>query len=501
MKNSSILQTLFGIFLLAFLLPPATAQKRSFGDLETVVMTSTGIIKSGDEVKGYYFLHHRKGDKRGEMEYVLQLVDQNLEPVGKKTFKGNNSLSVTSVAYNGDLLAVRLVDTEEEKSWVQLLDGEGKSVDRTTLSYTIYDHPQYAESMTSQGYFPLAAVPGGFMSYSTTTAKKSAMSKTGYEIRFIPNDPEGKSWKLSSNEDREEFEAAGFLAADENIVLSFVGRRDGLMSRAMYFDVLAVDLQTGKELFTYRASEMENTVWLTDATVSGDRILLGGQYFGPDDKMIKDRPQGLALIELDRSGKEKKESYLSYEQSLGKHFEMDSKGRVEGIGNLMLHGLHITPDGSVVAAMEGFTTFNKLVTIKDALLLYLDPTMKLQTVEHLEKDQRTVELPMKGAALAGPMVLGFAAKSIGAFDFSYMQPNEDVVTVSFLNFERRKGEKNGLSVYTCTLLDGAFTRDKIRLDSDSDRASVFPSKDGYVMVMEYFAKEKRLDARLERLRM
>jgi len=68
-----------------------------------------------------------------------------------------------------------------------------------------------------------------------------------------------------------------------------------------------------------------------------------------------------------------------------------------------------------------------------------------------------------------------------------------------MNWNRRRGEKNGYNFGSVTHADGTQTTDEIKLDGSADRVRVYPAQEGNVLVIEYFGKEKRLDMRLEQL--
>lgn len=477
-----------------------TAQKRSFEDLYEVELKNAGVIQDGTEINGYYFFNRTQEGKRKSRVFELQLVDHNLEPIGKTEFIGSDDMSVTSVAYNGQYLAVRLVDPRADETRLEILDSSGKTIQTVKLPYSLYDHPKYAASQTSMGLFPLYPVKNGFIAYSNQPSKKSMMSKTKYEIIFVPHAEAEDGWTKKSSEKSELFEAAGFLGADDELILNTIYQRKGLLSMDMTFDIVALNTKTGKQHFRYTSNKSRYPVWITEAIFKEDQILLSGTYYEKDGKTMKDRPIGLAVIRLDRNGDEIEEEYISYQKTLGKKLELDNKGRIKDAGNVYIHDVALTPSGELIAIGETYKVFNNDVTIKDGLMLSLTPELEFQSVEILEKDAHTASLG-RGVSLAGPVLKGMAAKSLQWFDFEYLQKDGELITASFLNYERRKGEANGFSIYSYTFTEQAFNQNKIRLDSESDNAVIFPARNGYIMVMEYFAKEKRLDTRLERLKL
>src|SRR5690606_19389648 len=86
--------------------------------------------------------------------------------------------------------------------------------------------------------------------------------------------------------------------------------------------------------------------------------------------------------------------------------------------------------------------------------------------------------------MEGAHQIGRKLNFVGAFDYQYTQKNNDssVLTVGYINFERRKGEKNGYVFGAITYTDGKYSTDKIDLLSDATSVHVLPAKPGYVMI-------------------
>ena len=72
--------------------------------------------------------------------------------------------------------------------------------------------------------------------------------------------------------------------------------------------------------------------------------------------------------------------------------------------------------------------------------------------------------------------------------------------MTYVNYDREKGQQSknvlGAIVYTP---EHTFTVDKLALNRKSTEYFVYRAKEGYVLVTEYFRKEKRIDTRLEKL--
>jgi hypothetical protein len=100
-----------------------------------------------------------------------------------------------------------------------------------------------------------------------------------------------------------------------------------------------------------------------------------------------------------------------------------------------------------------------------------------------------------------PQVLSFVMLYMGSFDYAFTQQNKDnsLFSIAYLDYEDRKGEKDGWNFGTLNYLDNEWVSDKIKMTSSSRDFDVLPGKPGYVMVFEYFRKQKKIDMRLEKL--
>jgi len=86
---------------------------------------------------------------------------------------------------------------------------------------------------------------------------------------------------------------------------------------------------------------------------------------------------------------------------------------------------------------------------------------------------------------------------IDAYDYEFTQKTADVdrFTIGYIDFER-KPEKRSI-FGAITYFEGKLSQDKIDLKSDASSLRVLPAKPGYLAIIEYFKKEKKLEYRLE----
>lgn len=153
------------------------------------------------------------------------------------------------------------------------------------------------------------------------------------------------------------------------------------------------------------------------------------------------------------------------------------------VGNVMMAAL----------AGNAGTFSNAQLNVYNMVIFEFTPEVVLKKVHVFEKDKNVFPLPA-GAEYLSPKLVSYYARALGGFDYAFTQRAEDRSTfhVSYVNYDREKGQasRNVLNsiVYTP---EKNFVVDSMPLDRRSTSYFVFPAKDGFVMVTEYYKKEKR----------
>ena len=246
-----------------------------------------------------------------------------------------------------------------------------------------------------------------------------------------------------------------------------------------------------------------------------------GPYFDGDDKIMQDQSKGLAIWVIDSKGKVLTQKYNSWEGDISKFLKLDKKGRLEDIGYLYFHEILQTADGKFFAIGEGYRkqasaggiALKVLATasgggggrisatkmnITDMVMIQFNKDFELENATIYEKNNNNVSYP--GTDFMSPHTMALVIKAIGGFDYSFTLPakNNTSFYTGYTDYERTK-EFNGLTFHSISYADGQLSTDKINLTTKSSRMSIHPAKPGYVMIVEYFKKDKRLELRLEKV--
>jgi hypothetical protein len=261
---------------------------------------------------------------------------------------------------------------------------------------------------------------------------------------------------------------------------------------------------------------------------TNQNFVVFGDYYDKKDKELKAQSLGFIYLTLDRSGKivgEKRNSWAD----ISRVTPMNENGKFEGTNtNILVHDIIRTSDGQIfvvgeqykkaasgagiamnvlsvaAAAATGYyggSASSVQLNIYNMVIFQFDADYSIKKLHIFEKDKNVVMLP-SGSTYSSSKMLSYYAKAVGGFDFVFSQMSEDKSTfsVAYINYDRDKnvpaGNLLGVVVYTP---EKVFSVDKMRLSRKSSEYFVHRGKDGYVLITEYFKKEKRADSRLEKI--
>jgi hypothetical protein len=138
--------------------------------------------------------------------------------------------------------------------------------------------------------------------------------------------------------------------------------------------------------------------------------------------------------------------------------------------------------------------------ITDLAVIQFDKDFNLKGVKIYPKDANNIELPA-GYEFNSVTLLGkYIKNTVSGFDYRYTQSNKDFSSFSicYSDYERSSDYK-GSTFKSISFNNGKFTEDRIATQSEASKSWVLPGKLGQVLLLDYYKKEKRLDAHFEKL--
>jgi hypothetical protein len=489
-----------------------SAQKVSFDDVLNISLKNSGPIFSESQVAGYYFFYKvDKVDKKTN-EFLLKILDANLNEVASKSLIESKQLYLLEGSFNNETIMLKFLNRKTNELVYKEFDSKAnlvKSIVRPVDNKVIKGMGIQSEQTTLSNdlIFPINNV--GYIDQRPTI-------KHG-ELELIPTDENVKGWTYQYGKDR--ISTAMHVISNNDISLFNLSKRDNLLSNKLDLFLVAIDNKTGNEIFEKSLRTKMYEIVLTNAYFNENDseapISIVGLFYPKNSKVAKEESLGLFSISLDASGEMVNEKFIKW-QSISDKLPVNQEKKLIGNQNLYFHNIFRDEDGKIFAIAEQFkktidaagiavnllTQTNDAggtkIVIEDMVLLSFSSQFDLEHVEVFEKSKSHFNMP-PGSGLFNANFMGNYVKAMGGFDYSYTQhyPSSDKFTVAFLDYKKIKGEKNKWIFGAITNVDGKNVFDEISLESDASSLQIFPAKPGYVLITEYMKKSSKLDSRLE----
>lgn len=509
---------LLGAGLLLLVAVQVAAQKLSIDNVHKVSLRNSDAIKEGTEVKGYYFFYVSDKIDKKTNEYTLQITDNNLKKLKDIKFQDSKHVSILESSFNGTDLIFLFYNDDERTFEYQVYGADGKKKHTYNRQLTKKEE-RYLEStylsidddeQTYKGLYPIEG--RGFISNTPSREDKDYT----FQVDYLSTEKK-KQWTYTPTEGGKKF-MGDYLGAYNGTVYFEVLRYSGAFDGKPDSYIIGLDLETGRKLFEKPTDSKYRFYPASMSVVNSGKAVLFGEYFDVDGNIMKDKSKGFAFWGIDEKGKVTSEKYVSWDLDMSKYLDVSSKGKIADFGFMYLHNIIQMADGKIYAIGEGFKkTASALgiastlltrgrglstmkITVTDMILLNFDSDFNIKGAKIYDKNSNRVEFPSGYETVSTPLMGKMIKYYFGEFDYAYTQVNKDNTsfTVCYSDYVRGKDYKGG-TFNSITYNEGKITTDKINTKSDATRTSVLPGKQGQVVIMDYYRKDKRLDIHTEKL--
>lgn len=504
--------------LLTFFVTVGTAQNLSIENVYKVALRNSDAIKEGSEVKGYYFFYVSDKIDKKTNEYTLQITDQTLKKLKDVKFQDSKDVSIIESSFNGTDLIFLLYNDDARTFEYQVYGADGKK--KYTYNRQLskkekrFLEASYLNDDEDKNYKGLYPVEGrGFISNMPSREEKDYT----FQVDYFSTEKR-KQWSYIPTVGAKRF-IGDYLGTFNGVVYLEVLKFTGMMDQKPDSYLVGLDLETGKQLFEKSTEQGKFKFYPASMSVVNDgKAYIFGEYFNPNGNIFKDKSLGFGFWNVNEKGEVLSEKYNSWDLDMGKHLSVSSKGKIDDFGFMFLHNMVQTADGSIFAIGEGYqktasalgiattllsrggNNFSVLkMKVTDMILIRFDKDFNVKSAQIFDKYANKQELPSGYEFVSTPLI-GKILRDYGVFDYSYTQMNKDFssFTVCFSDYERGKDYK-GTTFNAITYADGKITTDKIKTVSKASGSVVLPGKQGQVLILEYFKKDKRMEAHFEKL--
>jgi len=496
----------------------------SFEGVRSVYIRNSGQIMEREELKGYFVFYVSDKVDRHTNEYTIQITDNNLNKIKEIKFEDDKNIQVLESSYNGNSIMFLFYNAKEKTLEYRAygFDGKVKSSYTKELNKRSNALLQETYGTKSEEGQNEALFSVGDQGYTTVFPVKEGKYYS-YEVNFFYTSQK-KQWSYEAAEEQEDkYAAALYLGATDSLVLFEVVKKPKLMSGKIHSFLLALNIFTGKKEFEI-TTEFEDFKFypMNISTLNGKSdFMLMGTYTDKGDNVTADNTLGLAVYTMNSKGTVTSKKYNSWENDFSKYLTTDSKGKIKKIGYLYFHKLIQTSDGKIFAIGEGYRKVadgmgiamnvlgmlgggggrsnNTMMQTTDLIFIQFNDKFGLESAKVYDKHNNNCSMPL-GADYVSPHKLALLIRAQGGFDYDFTQTDNEHTrfSVGYDDYERSDNYK-GKTFNSISYAGGNLTTDKIELTSKAKWLKIFPAKTGYVMLMEYFKKDKKLDLRLEKL--
>jgi hypothetical protein len=512
------------LLLLALLVGGTTfSQNLSIDNVYTIQLESSGTIMEAGQVKGYYLFYQSDKIDKHTNEYTIQLLDQNLNKVKNIKFTDDKSIKLTEASFNGSAFCFLFYNEDEKTLLPRIYDLTGKLkaeysrvLDKKSATY-MKSQLQWGETKSDEGSNQkiFDVKDKGFVTLIPMRDGKDY----SYEVTYYSSIAK-KEWSYMP-QGEERVKMSSFLGCTDSLIFLESMVREKLMSAKSKSSIIALNFETKKQAFELDEDASKfKLVPIYCAKQDNGSILLMGSYYNKEDNVLKDYSQGLGIYTLNSEGKILTNTYNSWTGDLSKYLEINEKGKVEDIGYLYFHNLIKTKDGKIFAVAEGYKRVadgfgiamnvlsaaqggigngsNTKVKITDMVILEFDASYKVKKATVYKKESSSMSLP--GLDYNSQHMFAIMVKALNGFDYTFTtyENTGDNFTVCYMDYEKT-AEYKGAIMHALRYDGTKFREDKVQLKTKASSQRVFPAKPGYVSILEYFKKEKKLDFRLEKL--
>lgn len=513
-----IKRALFLCVVILLLIETVNAQVLVRQNVAKISPRGSGVIKQGNQVKGYYSFYSLEKKDKNNNTYKLSLFDENLGEISSIEIARPKTYLLVDGAFNGSAFCFLFRDNRKKLNEMIAYDRSLNSLGTSFVPDNAYTLTQSSSSPADPVEAYLIPIQDkGFVYYGVKTDKYQ------YQTIFFTNSLK-RQWADLAN-DQADVELASEAFQEEEYLGTLIIAKKRLRSKDIDVDLLVQKMETGEKLFRIPLRNDKYSISLSSVYFDRDKQLfvVFGDYYNADDKELKSQSLGFMSFEIDLSGKIINEKVNSW-ADIGKVAPVNAKGKFEKSNiRIMVHDIVKTSDGQffvigeqyekaasgvgiasqIVGGMMGYgsQTASVQLNIYNMVILQFNPDFSINRMHLFAKDKTTILLPA-GSGFMSSKQLSYYGIAAGGFDYKYTQQTENNETfiVTYIDYDKEKGQKAtnvlGSIIYTP---EKTFITDKLTLNRKSSDYYIYKAKAGYVMVTEYFRKEKKIESRLEKL--
>lgn len=526
--KKSIVMLLASLLSMTFQAKAQTASIPNVLDIKSA--KQTGAILENNKLVGYFVFYFKERADSKTSAYEIEVFDDNYNAVKSFEVVRPKDSYLLEMVYNGEMFMLFFYDRKTGYEFITFnkageqqgsVKTDPDNIPQYDLQATLTNITNGTENAT---IYPLGK--DGFVRQTFTKNKKMGYSLVAYDNNL------SVLWTLDSKIDSDMIETIEISEVSAKYITVTKYVKASLMTKKVDLYFLIVDAASGKlikEVPMGSEEKGKETALKTYFDETENKIVLVGEFFKPGDDFLKDKSLGIYAKELDTEGNVLTTKQYKWVGDIDK-FKLDNmtdeelKEAKDGYtiffhdvvraknGHLFLIGEQFRKQVSAggvamntLGALSGGgqAASNFEIRIANMVVLELDDAYELVDMKIIRKKKTSAYLE-PGMGVYGTAMLGYYINARGYFDYSFTskQAENDEFTVVYTDFDRKEekgAENNDVMMGVIQFKGGEMTATRVPINSESKRFWIQPAKPGYVSIVEYFKKEKRLDMRLEKI--
>jgi uncharacterized protein YegP (UPF0339 family) len=521
------LKVTLGIAML-FIKATIFAQSIEYTNIFKFKSRNSGAIVENNNVSGYYTFHATEKVDRKNMAYSINFLDNNLNKATDFEIVRDKKSYLVDAVYNQN--SFMLCFYQKKTLEFVTYDRSGKQLG----SHMIEDIPKtelanIVKSMQSEDNENSSIFPIGNQGFVRSTFTKN--DRDGYEIQAYNNDMSSK-WIFGSNPESELLEYSDILYSSENYVGITVIKRKTKLTKKFDTDFILIDAKTGKVLCNTPMRDVTDgelsllNIFVDD---SNGETFLTGEYYLPKDEVMKDKSIGMYVKKVRTDGSEIIFKKFAWGKEIANFKQVnlsdDDKDKDKGTNQIWFHKFVKGKNGHIYAIGEqyrkqasaagiamnvlngggGSGVSNIEIKIANLVLVDFDENMEMVDYKIIPKKTRRVMLA-EDYGLTSPQALATWLVAGGWFDYDFMSYDnvKDQFQMVYRDADRKeekdsKGKSDVMIGVISIDKTGNKTTNRIPVNTDARYIWYRPAKAGYILIGEYYRKDKRVTYRLEKL--
>lgn len=516
MKKIKFISTL--MLLITLGLSTALAQEKTLDGIGRNALRNSGTIVEKNIIKGYYYFYLSDKASKKTSNFKLVILDENLNEIVSKTMEEPNSTYLLESAYNGNSILFKFFDSKNKMVAYRTVDKEGNLSKRTERESNKQEVMTYLQNVQQE--LENSNVHKATDKYF---ADIHLFKDKGFKYRMECVDNNGKNVFTYAPEGTKGVYTGQFLTSDKNQILLLESHAKNIMSKDYSFKVLSVNYDGEKNFDLEMETNKYNLLPHSAIISKSGEITIFGDYFDIKDKSLKAESMGIFIKKVSNDGDNISENFISWSKDVSPKIPANKKKDVKSF-HTYFQNIVVSESGKIIIIAEQYKkqvssigvaanvlaaasgnvnsdASNFEIKIGEILLITLDNQEELESVKVLEKAQRKVFLE-KGYGVISQHLLARVLDASGNFDYSFTQTNEEksVISIGYTSLEKQDGKllkKYVFKIATYTDGEEEVSLDEMNFETKATAIRYSAAKPGFILVAEYYKKEKTLELRLE----